>query len=106
MVFVYVSTHVSEFPINTILAWIINNYHEQGNIIITNLLLPLGHFSNKTCHHDFSFQLDYASHDSYFVEFAPTTMNEKNFAYDGSSKISMQVDHQNNDFCAGYIVEF
>src|SRR6187399_2108701 len=47
MVFVYVSTHVSEFPINTILAWIINNYHEQGNIIITNLLLPLGHISNS-----------------------------------------------------------
>src|SRR6187401_166425 len=46
MVLVYVSTHVSEFPINTILAWIINNYHEQGNIIITNLLLPLGHISN------------------------------------------------------------
>ena len=45
--FVYVSTHVSEFPINTILAWIINDYHEQGNIIITNLLLPLGHISNN-----------------------------------------------------------
>ena len=42
--FVYVPTHVSEFPINTIIAWIINDYHEQGNIIIiTNLLLPLGH---------------------------------------------------------------
>ena len=40
--------HVSEFPINTILAWIINDYHEQGNIIIiTNLLLPLGHISNS-----------------------------------------------------------
>ena len=35
------------FPINTILAWIINDYHEQGNIIITNLLLPLGHISNN-----------------------------------------------------------
>ena len=22
---------------------------------------------HETCHHDFSFQLDYASHDSYFV---------------------------------------
>ena len=41
------STHVSEFPINTILAWIINDYHEQGNITITNLLLPLGHISNS-----------------------------------------------------------
>ena len=36
------------FPINTIIAWIINDYHEQGNIIITNLLLPLGHISNTT----------------------------------------------------------
>ena len=44
---VYVFTHVSEFPINTIIAWIINDYHEQGNIIITNLLLPLGHISNR-----------------------------------------------------------
>ena len=44
---VYVSTHVSEFPINTIIAWTINDYHEQGNIIITNLLLPLGHISNS-----------------------------------------------------------
>ena len=24
-----------------------DNYHEQGNIIITNLLLPLGHISNS-----------------------------------------------------------
>ena len=23
------TTHVSEFPINTIIAWIINDYHEQ-----------------------------------------------------------------------------
>ena len=44
---IYVSTHVFEFPINTILAWIINDYHEKGNIIITNLLLPLGHISNS-----------------------------------------------------------
>ena len=62
--------------------------------------------NNETCHHDFSFQLDYASHDSYFVEFPPTTLNEKNFAYDGSSKISMQVDHEKNALCAGYMVEF
>ncbi|KAI5019645.1 hypothetical protein ZWY2020_044533 [Hordeum vulgare] len=45
--FVYVSTHVFVFPINTIIAWIINDYHERRNRIITNLLLPLGHISNK-----------------------------------------------------------
>ena len=60
--------------------------------------------NHETCHHDFSFQLDYASHDSYFVEFAPTIMNEKNFAYVVSSKFSMLVDHENNDLCDGYIV--
>ena len=27
--------------------------------------------NHETCHRDFSFQLDYASHDNYFVEFAP-----------------------------------
>ena len=37
--------------------------------------------NHETCRHDFSFQLDYASHDNYFVEFAPTTIHEKNFAY-------------------------
>ena len=36
--------------------------------------------NHEICHHDFSFQLDYASHDNYFVEFAPTIPNEKNFA--------------------------
>ena len=45
MLFVYVSTHAFEFPIDTIIAWIIKDYHEQGNIIITILLLPLGHIS-------------------------------------------------------------
>ena len=47
-------------------------------------------YNHETCHHNFSFQ----SHDSYFVEFAPTTIDENKFAYVGSSKISMQVDHE------------
>ena len=34
-----------------------------------------------------------------------TISNEKNFAYVESSKISMQVDHENNALCDGYIVE-
>ena len=62
--------------------------------------------NHETCHHDFNFQLDYASHDSYFVEFAPTTIHEKKFAYVESNKISMLVDHEKNDFCDSYIVEF
>ena len=61
---------------------------------------------HETCHHDFSFQLDYASHDSYFVEFAPTTIDDNTFSYVESSKISMQVDHEKNALCAGYMVEF
>ena len=62
--------------------------------------------NHETCHHDFSFQLDYASHDNYFVEFAPTTIHEKKFAYVESSKFSMHVDHEKNALCDGYIVEF
>ena len=54
----------------------------------------------------FSFQLDYASHDNYFVEFAPTTIHEKKFAYVESNKNSMLVDHEKNALCAGYMVEF
>ena len=61
---------------------------------------------HETCHHDFSFQLDYASHDNYFVEFAPTIIHEKNFAYVESNKISMLVDHEKNALGSGYIVEF
>ena len=53
---------------------------------------------HETCHHDFRFQLDYASHDNYFVEFAPTTIHENKFAYVESNKISMLVDHEKNAF--------
>ena len=53
---------------------------------------------HETCHHDFSFQLDYASHDNYFVELAPTTIHEKKFACVESNKISMLVDHEKNAF--------
>ena len=59
--------------------------------------------NHETCHHDFN-QLDYASHDSYFVEFAPTTIHENKFAYVESSKFSMLVDHEKNTLGAGYIV--
>ena len=43
--------------------------------------------NHETCHLDLNFQ----SHDSYFVEFAPTTIHEKNLAYVESSKFSMLV---------------
>ena len=63
--------------------------------------------NHETCHLDFNFQLDYASHDSYFVEFAPTTIpNEKKFAYVESNKFSMLLCHERNALCDGYIVEF
>ena len=64
---------------------------------------------HETFHHDFNFQYDYAnqvSHDRYFVEFAPTTMNENKFAYVESSKISMLMNHEKNALCDSYIVEF
>ena len=65
--------------------------------------------NHETCHHDFNFQLNYAnqvSHYSYFVEFAPTTIHEKKFAYVESNKISMLLCHEKNALCDGYIVEF
>ena len=58
--------------------------------------------NHETCHLDLNFQ----SHDSYFVEFAPTTIHEKKFAYVESNKNSMLVDHEKNALCDGYIVEF
>ena len=58
--------------------------------------------NHETCHLDLNFQ----SHDSYFVEFAPTIIHEKKFAYVESSKFSMLVDHEKNALCDGYIVEF
>ena len=58
--------------------------------------------NRETCHHDFNFQ----SHESYFVEFAPTIIDENKFAYVESNKISMLVDHEKNALCDSYIVEF
>ena len=62
--------------------------------------------NHETFHHDFSFQLDYASHDSYFVEFAPTTIDENKFVYVESNKISMLMYHEKNALSDSYIVEF
>ena len=61
----------------------------------------LNNDNHGTCHHDFNFQ----SHDSYFVEFAPTTIDEKKFAYVESNKFSMLLCHEKNALCDGYIVE-
>ena len=58
--------------------------------------------NNETFHLDFNFQ----SHDNYFVEFAPTTIQEKNFAYVESNTFSMLVNQENNALGAGYIVKF
>src|SRR6266536_364719 len=57
--------------------------------------------NHKTCHHDFNFQ----SHDSYFVEFAPTTIDEKKFAYVESNKNFMLTHHERSALCDIYIVE-
>ena len=56
----------------------------------------LNNDNHETCHHDFNFQLEKGSHDSYFGEFAPTTIHENKFAYVESNKISMLVDHEKN----------
>ena len=47
--------------------------------------------NHETCHHDFNIECGYVnqvSHDSYFVEFALTTLNEKKIAYVESDKFS------------------
>ena len=62
----------------------------------------LNNYKHETCHHDFNCQ----SHESYFVEFAPTIIDENKFAYVESNKISMLVDHEKNALCDRYIVEF
>ena len=62
----------------------------------------LNNDNQENCHHDFNFH----SHDSYFVEFAPTTIDEKKFAYVESNKFSMLMCHENNALCDGYMVEF
>src|ERR1041385_3077078 len=58
---------------------------------INNKFLQVYHDKNDSC-------------DSYFVDFAPTTIN--NFAYKGSNKFSMLMDHDKNFLCDTYIVEF
>src|SRR4051812_31128873 len=60
---------------------------------IKNKFLQVHHDKNDSC-------------DSYFVEFAPTITNEKDFAYVWSNKFSMLVDHDKNFLCDTYIVEF
>ena len=49
---------------------------------------------------------DENNNDSYFVEFAPTTINKNNYAYVGSSTNFMHETHDKNALCDSYIVEF
>ena len=59
--------------------------------------------NHETCHHDFNFQ----SHDSYFVEFAPATIDDNTFAYvESNNKYFMLGGHEKNSLCDDYIVEF
>src|SRR3954470_4333132 len=58
---------------------------------IKNKFLQVHHDKNDSC-------------DSYFVDFAPTTIDD--FAYLGSNKFSMLVDHDKKFLCDTYIVEF
>src|SRR3954462_8927592 len=60
---------------------------------IKNKILQVHHDNNDSC-------------DSYFLEFAPTTTNEKDFAYVESNKFSMLMDHDKKVLCDTYIVEF
>jgi len=62
----------------------------------------LNNDNHETCHHGFNFQ----SGDSYFVQFAPTTIHENKFGYVESKKISVLMHHEKNALCDSYIIEF
>ena len=49
---------------------------------------------------------DENNNDSYFVEFAPTTINKNDYVYVGSINSFMHVDHDKNVSCDSYIVNF
>ena len=49
---------------------------------------------------------DENNNDSYFVEFAPTTINENDYAYVESINSFMHEAHDKNVSCDGYIVDF
>src|SRR3954471_6717267 len=69
----------------------INDDYCDDTYAIKNKFLKVDHAKND-------------SYDSYFVEFAPTTIDD--FAYVGSNKFSMLVDHDKKVLCDTYIVEF
>src|SRR3954470_2498076 len=60
---------------------------------IKNKCLQVYHDKNDSC-------------DSYFLEFAATITNEKDFSYVGSNNFSMLVDHDKKVLCDTFIVEF
>ena len=49
---------------------------------------------------------DENNNDSYFVEFAPTTINKNDYAYVESINSSMHVAHDKNVLCDSYIDDF
>jgi hypothetical protein len=49
---------------------------------------------------------DENNNDSYFVEFAPTTINKNDYAYMESNNYFMHVAHDKNVLCDGCIVNF
>jgi hypothetical protein len=49
---------------------------------------------------------DENNNDSYFVEFAPTTINKNDYIYVGSINSFMHVVHDKNVLCNSYIVNF
>ena len=49
---------------------------------------------------------DENNNDSYFVEYAPTIFNKKNFAFVESINSFMHVTHDKNVLCDSYIVNF
>ena len=82
-----------------ILPPIYDDYNDSG------LLVPPTMESKFCCDYTMPPTLDENNNDSYFVEFAPTTINKNNYAYVESNNF-MHETHDKNALCDSYIVEF
>ena len=78
---------------------IYDDYNDSG------LLVPPTMESKFCCDYTMPPTLDENNNDSYFVEFAPTTINKNNYAYVESNNF-MHETHDKNALCDSYIVEF
>ena len=78
---------------------IYDDYNDSGLLVPPTM--------EDKCYYDYTMPPifdDENNNDSYFVEFAPTTINKNDYAYVGSNDTFMHVNK--NALCESYIVEF